>query len=267
MLTVLWEIIVPLLLAFFIGLSAYRPIGLSVGWLLWRRRRASLFAAEYHDAQGRLYVAQGEVLNHRDNADRRVLEIGQLSVERHELIEVQGLLSESLREEQQGAVGREIQLESDLKARSAQAADLEAEVVEARRIADGLRSSKEFAAAQAVVGECEVTNEADDVGSQWVVGTTTLGAPGAAHTDDLKVINGIGPKMESILNAFGITAWEQLAAFGPVDVEKVTAAIDAFPGRIDRDQWVPQANDLVTRFPDVTDRPKRATLLNEFKCD
>ncbi|MEM7339687.1 MAG: hypothetical protein AAF467_13620 [Actinomycetota bacterium] len=79
----------------------------------------------------------------------------------------------------------------------------------------------------------------------WQVGTTALGTPGAAHVDDLKVIKGIGPVMEGILNGFGIQTWDQVAAFTTNDVEKVSEAIETFPGRIERDNWVGQAQGLV----------------------
>lgn len=103
----------------------------------------------------------------------------------------------------------------------------------------------------------------------WQQGTTKLGTPGADHVDDLKRIHGIGPVMEKTLQSFGIQTWEQLAAFRKADVEKVTKAIDAFPGRIERDEWVRQAKDLVERFPLGTpyDRPTRETFLNESKVD
>ena len=96
----------------------------------------------------------------------------------------------------------------------------------------------------------------------WQKGTTKLGTPGAAHKDDLKVVNGIGPKMEGILNSFGIQTWEQLGAFKKADVEKVTEAINTFPGRIERDEWVSQAKDLCKQFKDVKNRPTRETYLN-----
>jgi predicted flap endonuclease-1-like 5' DNA nuclease len=96
----------------------------------------------------------------------------------------------------------------------------------------------------------------------WHDGLTVLGTPGSSHRDDLKVIKGIGPKMESILNEFGIVAWEQVAAFAAPEVEKVSNAIKTFPGRIERDQWVGQAAELVERFPDRNDRPTRETYLH-----
>jgi len=100
--------------------------------------------------------------------------------------------------------------------------------------------------------------------TDWARGETTLGTAGALHTDDLKVINGIGPKMEGILNSFGITSWEQVGSFKKSDISTVTEAIDTFPGRIERDEWVSQAKDLVKRFPLTSPyhRPTRDTYLN-----
>jgi len=95
----------------------------------------------------------------------------------------------------------------------------------------------------------------------WAQGTTSLGTYGAGHTDDLKVINGVGPTMEGVLNDFGITAWEQVAALNSDEVERVGEAIEAFPGRIERDRWVEQARELVDRFPEVDSRPTRETFL------
>lgn len=92
---------------------------------------------------------------------------------------------------------------------------------------------------------------------------TAFGTAGADHTDDLKVINGIGPKMEELLNGFGIRAWDQLAALTPDEVARVDEALEEFPGRIERDQWVAQARDLILRFPDPGSRPDRKTFLND----
>jgi len=95
----------------------------------------------------------------------------------------------------------------------------------------------------------------------WQKGTTKLGTPGAGHRDDLKVVHGIGPVLEKTLNDYGIQAWEQLAAFTRKDVATVDEAL-SFPGRIDRDEWIKQAKELVKRFPDRKKRPTRETFLN-----
>ena len=65
--------------------------------------------------------------------------------------------------------------------------------------------------------------------------------------DNLKQIKGIGPVMEKVLNELGVTSFKQLAEFTQQDIEKVSAAIGAFPGRIERDDWVGKAREHYKR--------------------
>jgi predicted flap endonuclease-1-like 5' DNA nuclease len=58
------------------------------------------------------------------------------------------------------------------------------------------------------------------------------------ETDDLQKIKGVGPVMEYILNELGITTFKQIAGFTPDDISRVSAEIDTFPGRIERDDWI-----------------------------
>ena len=67
----------------------------------------------------------------------------------------------------------------------------------------------------------------------------TDGAP-----DDLKLIKGIGPKFEKDLNGKGIYYFRQIAAWKKKDVDLVENVIDSIPGRIQRDEWIPQAKKL-----------------------
>ncbi len=46
------------------------------------------------------------------------------------------------------------------------------------------------------------------------------------------------------LEAMGITSFRQVARFTAEDVEAVNAAIEAFPGRVERDDWVGSARRL-----------------------
>lgn len=62
--------------------------------------------------------------------------------------------------------------------------------------------------------------------------------------DDLTRIRGIGPFIERKLNELGIFTFEQLAACDDELIEKLTLAIEFFPGRIKRDDWVGQAKRL-----------------------
>ncbi|MGD2051006.1 MAG: hypothetical protein PVI35_00900 [Acidimicrobiia bacterium] len=64
---------------------------------------------------------------------------------------------------------------------------------------------------------------------------------GPAVDDDLKRVHGIGPKLERLLKDMGITSYRQIAAFRDDDIAYVTAALDAFAGRIERDDWMSSA--------------------------
>ncbi len=62
--------------------------------------------------------------------------------------------------------------------------------------------------------------------------------------DDLKLISGIGPKLEQKLNSIGIWHYDQIAAWTQANIDWVNAAI-SFRGRIERERWVPQAKQLL----------------------
>lgn len=65
----------------------------------------------------------------------------------------------------------------------------------------------------------------------------------AGKPDDLKKISGVGPVLEKKLHAFGVTKYEQVAAFSKEDIDKLDDAL-SFKGRIERDDWVGQAAKL-----------------------
>ena len=50
------------------------------------------------------------------------------------------------------------------------------------------------------------------------------------------------------------------------DVATVDDAL-SFPGRIERDEWISQAKELVKRFPNMHNRPTRETFLNRTDDD
>lgn len=64
------------------------------------------------------------------------------------------------------------------------------------------------------------------------------------QADNLQDINGIGPKIEKQLNEMGIFNFKQLASLSQHDIAKITDAIGTFQGRIQRDQWIEQADRL-----------------------
>ncbi len=61
--------------------------------------------------------------------------------------------------------------------------------------------------------------------------------------DDLKLIKGVGPQNEERLHALGIWHFSQIAAWTPENVDWVGGYL-AFPGRIEREEWVAQAAAL-----------------------
>ena len=66
-------------------------------------------------------------------------------------------------------------------------------------------------------------------------------APSKSERDDLQLINGIGPQMEEMLHGEGIYFFRQLAALDKAGVNELNELLPGFPGRIERDEWVPQA--------------------------
>ena len=62
--------------------------------------------------------------------------------------------------------------------------------------------------------------------------------------DDLKKILGIGSVLEEKLNDAGVYHYSQIAEFSETDIENVNTHLN-FPGRIERDEWIPQAQDLM----------------------
>src|ERR1700733_4798529 len=65
------------------------------------------------------------------------------------------------------------------------------------------------------------------------------------NADDLKLIKGVGPKNEKISNALGIYHFRQIANWTPEEAIWVGHHM-AFPGRIEREHWIPQAKLLAS---------------------
>jgi len=62
--------------------------------------------------------------------------------------------------------------------------------------------------------------------------------------DDLKLISGVGPKIEGILNSLGFFHFDQIAGWKKAERDWVDNHL-RFKGRIDRDEWVKQAKALM----------------------
>jgi NADH-quinone oxidoreductase subunit E len=64
-----------------------------------------------------------------------------------------------------------------------------------------------------------------------------------AVLDDLKMISGVGPRIEEILHSIGIYTYAQIALWNQAEREWVDGYL-SFHGRIERDEWVKQADAL-----------------------
>ncbi len=105
--------------------------------------------------------------------------------------------------------------------------------------ADPAASAAEEAVAAETPAGPEPTKE-EGLAAIAEIAERTAGA-GPRADDDLKKVRGIGPKLERTLKELGITSFRQIANFQPDDIALVTAALDAFKGRIERDDWMSSA--------------------------
>ena len=71
----------------------------------------------------------------------------------------------------------------------------------------------------------------------------TMKAPRKAGADDLKLIKGVGPKLEGTLNDLGFYHFDQISKWGDAEISWVDNRLK-FKGRITRDGWIEQAGIL-----------------------
>lgn len=64
------------------------------------------------------------------------------------------------------------------------------------------------------------------------------------HTDDLTALKGVASTLERRLQVLGVYTYEQIASWTPDQVREFSARL-AFKDRIEREQWVEQARELL----------------------
>ncbi len=62
--------------------------------------------------------------------------------------------------------------------------------------------------------------------------------------DNLRLIKGVGPKLNSLLNNLGVTRFDQIATWKEAEIAEVDQYLESFSGRITRDAWIDQAKYL-----------------------
>ncbi len=75
-----------------------------------------------------------------------------------------------------------------------------------------------------------------------------LKAARGGRADDLKVILGIGPKLEALCHKLGFFHFDQIANWTAAEIAWVDDNLEGFKGRVTRDKWVEQAKDLAARI-------------------
>jgi NADH-quinone oxidoreductase subunit E len=80
-----------------------------------------------------------------------------------------------------------------------------------------------------------------------------LAAARGGNGDDLKLIWGVGPKLETLLHDMGVWHFDQIAAWTNAELAWVDARLEGFKGRAIRDEWVEQAKKLASGW-----RPDRS---------
>ncbi|MEP1198546.1 NADH-quinone oxidoreductase subunit NuoE [Tateyamaria sp.] len=72
----------------------------------------------------------------------------------------------------------------------------------------------------------------------------TLDSARDGKGDDLKMIKGVGPKLETLLNSMGFYHFDQIAAWTAAEVAWADQNLVGFKGRVSRDDWVGQSKAL-----------------------
>jgi predicted flap endonuclease-1-like 5' DNA nuclease len=206
-------------------------LGLILGWYLTRISAAS----------GR---ASLQTLLSKAETDARELraELDALSTAKHNCDSERRLLSDEL---------------ADLRARQDTVAD-SADSDEVISVLQGELAQCREALAAASAGAAEHSEqEADPVAIASAAAAAASGAQGlmggepaamggdVAPADDLQRIRGIGPKIAGILKQLGVERFEQIAAWTPENIDSINAHLK-FKGRVEREEWIPQAKVLIT---------------------
>jgi predicted flap endonuclease-1-like 5' DNA nuclease len=114
---------------------------------------------------------------------------------------------------------------SSLRSRDARVAELEKELANAR-----------------VAGDTDGDGTFEGKGEGRKPSVMAKARDGKA--DDLKLIKGVGPKLEKLCNKLGFFHFDQVAAWTKDEVAWVDANLEGFSGRVTRDKWVQQAKVL-----------------------
>lgn len=72
-----------------------------------------------------------------------------------------------------------------------------------------------------------------------------LAAPRDGKADNLRLLRGIGPRLEKILHSMGVFHFDQIAGWTETDLAAIDRRLGDFAGRAVRDKWIEQSRKLV----------------------
>lgn len=140
----------------------------------------------------------------------------------------------------------EIEALSDLKAKmdsNAKNAEKKAKKVEiTNTVAEKTEENAEKTAKKSVAKS--TVKKADEKSSNIELLKTLLGEATEENQNDLKAIVGIGPKFEKTLHSMGIYTYQQISKLNDESIA-ILEELTKFPGRVERENWVGQAKELM----------------------
>ncbi len=159
------------------------------------------------------------------------------------------------------AAAAKAKADADASAAAAKAkADADAASAAAKAKADAAAAAKAKADADAAAQKAKADAAAKKASSAGAAAPGAGTKPAAltsargGKADDLKRINGVGPKLEGTLNGMGVYHFDQIAGWSDKELEWVDGNLEGFYGRASRDEWIPQAKVLAGQGSDTGNR-------------
>jgi predicted flap endonuclease-1-like 5' DNA nuclease len=107
-------------------------------------------------------------------------------------------------------------------------------------------SAPEPAPVTAPVSQAPKTEAAEVEAVEDAVRPEALSGARDEGADDLKMIKGVGPKLEAMLNELGFYHFDQIARWSAAEVGWVNDNLAGFKGRVSRDNWVENVRKLAS---------------------
>lgn len=214
------------------------------------RKKLAEHETELDRRAGRIAEAEGALAAVRADVDRHVRKVAEIEGDRV------------------GQAGRIAALEAELAAAQARLAALEAQPATSDVELNRLRWSERYlenrvrflealagGGTPARVAESAAPPEPFKPLAPEGPEARPLGLPAArgGAPDDLRLIDGVQPRIESTLNSIGVFHFDQIAAWTPANVAWVERYL-AFNGRVGRERWVEQAKSLAAGLADTRRR-------------